>query len=38
MTVYVVKAGRSLIRLRAELACRETGKLAATGSGSWMPL
>lgn len=38
MTVYVVKAGRSLIRLRAELACKETGKLVATGGGSWMPL
>ena len=38
MTVYIVKAGRSLIRQRAELADAETGKLLATASGSWMPL
>lgn len=38
MTVFIVKAGRSLIRLRAELLCRETGKLVATAGGSWMPL
>lgn len=36
--VYIVKAGRSLIRLRAEMICVETGKILATGSGSWMPL
>lgn len=36
--VITVKAGRSLIRLRAEFICKETGKLIATGSGSWMPL
>ena len=38
MTVYIVKAGRSLIRQRAELRDAATGKLLATGSGSWMPL
>ena len=38
LTVYIVKAGRSLIRQRAELADAETGKLLATASGSWMPL
>ncbi len=38
MKVYIVKAGRSLIRLRAELTDAATGKLLATGSGSWMPL
>ena len=38
MTVYIVKAGRSLIRQRAELCDAATGKLLATGSGSWMPL
>ena len=38
MTVYIVKAGRSLIRQRAELRDSATGKLLATGSGSWMPL
>jgi len=38
MTVYIVKAGRSLIRQRAELKDASTGKLLATGSGSWMPL
>ncbi|MDY6038747.1 MAG: PaaI family thioesterase [Eubacterium sp.] len=38
LKVYIVKAGRSLIRLRAELADASNGKLLATGSGSWMPL
>lgn len=38
MKVYIVKAGRSLIRQRAELTDADTGKLLATGSGSWMPL
>ena len=38
MTVYIVKAGRSLIRQRAELKDAQSGKLLATGSGSWMPL
>ena len=38
MTVYIVKAGCSLIRQRAELKDAATGKLLATGSGSWMPL
>lgn len=38
MKVYIVKAGRSLIRQRAELIDAETGKLLASASGSWMPL
>lgn len=38
MTVYIVKAGRSLIRQRAELVDADTGKLLASASGSWMPL
>ena len=36
--VYIVKAGRSLIRQRAEMTDEATGKLLATASGSWMPL
>ena len=36
--VITVKAGRSIIRLRAEAFCVETGKQTAAGSGSWMPL
>ncbi|NLU25417.1 MAG: PaaI family thioesterase [Clostridiales bacterium] len=38
MKVYIIKAGRSLIRLRAELTDPATGKLLATAGGSWMPL
>lgn len=38
LTVYIVKAGRRLIRQRAELTATATGKLLATASGSWMPL
>ena len=38
MTVYIVKVGRSLIRMRAELNDKETGKLLASASGSWLPL
>lgn len=38
LKVYIVKAGRSLIRQRAELTDASTGKLLATASGSWMPL
>ena len=38
LKVYIVKAGRSLIRQRAELTDAATGKLLATASGSWMPL
>lgn len=38
LKVFIVKAGRSLIRQRAELADAATGKLLATASGSWMPL
>ena len=36
--IYIVKAGRSLIRQRAEMRDAATGKLLATASGSWMPL
>ncbi len=38
LKVYIVKAGRSLIRQRAELTDAATGKLLAIASGSWMPL
>ena len=38
LKVYIVKAGRSLIRQRGELYDAATKKLLATGSGSWMPL
>ena len=38
LKVYIVKAGRSLIRQRGELVDRDTGKLLAIASGSWMPL
>ncbi len=38
LKVYIVKAGRSLIRLRGELYDPDTGKILAAGSGSWMPL
>lgn len=38
LKVFIVKAGRSLIRQRAELTDARTGKLLATASGSWMPL
>ena len=38
LKVFIVKAGRSLIRQRAELSDAATGKLLATASGSWMPL
>lgn len=36
--VITVRAGRTLIRLRAEAYCVESGKLVGTGSGIWMPL
>ena len=38
LKVYIVKAGRSLIRQRGELYDLDTGKLLANASGSWMPL
>ena len=38
LKVFIVKAGRSLIRQRAELTDAATGKLLAAASGSWMPL
>lgn len=38
MKVWVVKAGKRMIRLRAELCDPNTKKLIATASGSWMPL
>lgn len=36
--IYIVKSGKTLIRLRAEMYCKETGKLVASGFGSWSPL
>lgn len=38
LKVFIVKAGRSLIRQQAELTDAATGKLLAAASGSWMPL
>lgn len=38
LKVYIVKAGRSLIRQRGELTDADSGKLLAIASGSWMPL
>ena len=35
---YIVKNGRSIIRLRGEMICEESGKLVATATGSWFPL
>lgn len=35
---YIVKNGRTMIRLRGEMICEETGKLIATATGSWLPL
>lgn len=35
---YIIKNGRKLIRLRAEMVCEETGKLIATAGGTWFPL
>ena len=36
--VYIVKAGRRAIRIRGEMYELESGKLIATGVGTWMPL
>ncbi|HKK96184.1 MAG TPA: PaaI family thioesterase [Anaerovoracaceae bacterium] len=36
--VYVVKNGRSLIRIRGELFSKNTGKALASASGAWMPI
>lgn len=36
--VYVVKNGRSLIRIRGELFSKDTGKVLASASGTWMPV
>ena len=36
--IYVVKAGRTMIRLRGELFCKESGKLTASATGSFIPL
>lgn len=35
---YIVKIGRTMIRLRGEMFCRESGKLVAAASGLWLPL
>ena len=37
ITVYIVKKGRSIIRLRAEMFCKESGKLTAAAAGTWIP-
>ncbi len=36
--VYIVKKGRSIIRLRAEMYCKETEKLIGASAGTWVPL
>lgn len=36
--VYVIKNGRSLIRIRGDLLSRKTGKILASSSGTWMPV
>ena len=36
--IFIVKAGRTIIRLRGELYCEESGKLTATAVGSFIPL
>lgn len=35
---YIVKNGRTIIRLRGEMINEESGKLVATATGSWLPL
>lgn len=35
---YIVKNGRTMIRLRAEMICEETGKPVASAYGNWLPL
>lgn len=36
--IYLVKTGRTIIRLRGELFCEENGKLTASAVGSFIPL
>lgn len=38
IVIYIVKKGRTIIRLRAEMFCKETGKMVASGVGTWIPL
>ena len=35
---YIMKNGRTVIRLRGEMICEESGKLVATATGNWFPL
>ena len=35
---YIIKNGRSIIRLRGEMICEESGKLVAAATGNWFPL
>ncbi len=38
LTVFIIKAGRSLIRMRGELREKSAQKILATALGSWVPL
>ena len=38
LTTTIVRIGRTMIRLRAELFCKESGKLIATSVSNWIPL
>ena len=38
LKTWIVRAGRSMIRLRAEMFCEESGKLVATSVSNWIPL
>ena len=35
---YIVKAGRTIIRLRAEMYCKETSAMVAAATGNWVRL
>ncbi len=38
LTTTIVRIGRTMIRLRAEMFCEESGKLVATSVSNWIPL
>ncbi|MBR4410299.1 MAG: PaaI family thioesterase [Firmicutes bacterium] len=38
LKTWIVRSGRSMIRLRAEMICKESGKLIATSVSNWIPL
>ncbi|MBR5488167.1 MAG: hypothetical protein IKV72_00555, partial [Firmicutes bacterium] len=38
LKTWIVRNGRSMIRLRAEMICKESGKLIATSVSNWIPL